>query len=146
MQPSAIVFAAMPLTDAVLEKDAVVLYRDAAAAEATLMSVDELLKKLDILMNGSVWGHSRTQPQKGPRKLTATKVGFLPTHVPLRDLTLDSVGQVCRVATLSGGDWAIAVAVRAKENVLEPLNNSNVAAIVARKKVVVQCLKLARVA
>ena len=61
MQPSAIVFAAMPLTDAVLEKDAVVLYRDAAAAEATLMSVEDVFKKKDILMNGVVWGHTRSR-------------------------------------------------------------------------------------
>ena len=66
-QPSAIVFAAMPLTTklepgaAALEKDAVVLYRDAAAAEATLMSVEDVFKKKDILMNGVVWGHTRSR-------------------------------------------------------------------------------------
>ena len=151
-QPNAVVFAAMPLTSklepgaAILEKDAVVLYRDAAAPEATLMSVEDVLKKQDILMNGVVWGHTRTQPQRGPRKLTATKAWFVPTHVPLRDLTLDSVGQVCRAATLSSSEWAVAFEVKLKEHVLEPVNHSNLAAIVARKKVMLQCLKLTRVA
>lgn len=150
-QPTSVVFAAMPLTSklepgaSVLEKDAVVLYRDAAAAEATVMCVEDVLKQQDILMNGVVWGHTRTQPQKGPRRLTATKACFVPVQVPLCDLTLDSVGQACRVATLCS-EWTVAFEVRVKDNMLEPVNHSNLAAIVARKKVVVQCLKLTRVA
>jgi hypothetical protein len=56
------------------------------------------------------------------------------------------VGQVCRAATLSSSEWAVAFEVKLKEHVLEPVNHSNLAAIVARKKVVVKCLKLTRVA
>ena len=151
-KPNALVYAAMPLTGKlepgvpVLEKDAVLLVREALSDEATLMSVEEALKKHDLATNGVVWGHSRTQPQKGPRKLTSTKPHFVPATVPLSDLTLESVGQCCRAATLVTSDWAITFEARFNENKLEPVNGTNVAAIVARKKVVVQCLKLIRVA
>ena len=91
----------------------------------------------------AVWGHSRPQQQRGPRRLAASGVNFCPTEVTLADMTLDHVGQLAPKTFMK--NMLICFEVARDGNKIAPKNGTNLACIICRKKIVLNCGRLMRV-
>ena len=69
---------------------------------------------------------------------------FNPTEVPIHDMTVENVGQLLPQTTFMK-HFIILYEVEKSGNKIAPKNNTNLAALVPRKKTTVNCSRLLRI-
>ena len=134
------------LTTPHVERDCLCLKRTPDTDTVVATSVTEYLKDVGLQNNlDAVWAHARPQPQKGPRKLCAGNVKFVPTTVETGSLTLETVGQLLPEGK-AFRNFMILYELQYKENKhIAPQNGSNVAVLCTRKKMTVSPGRLLRI-
>ena len=111
------------------------------ASSAKVTSVADILAEAGLQQgDAAVWGHGRPQQQRGPRRLAASAVHFCPTEVALADMSLENVGQLAPKTFMK--NVLICFEVVQGGNKIAPKNGSNLAGIVCRKKIQLNCAVL----
>ena len=109
-----------------------------------MTSIADILAEAGLAQgDAAVWGHSRPQQQRGSRRLTASGVNFCPTEVALADMSLETVGQLAPKTFMK--NMLICFEVAQEGNKIAPKNGTNLACIICRKKIVLNCGRLMRV-
>ena len=125
-----------------VEKDCLFAKRTGDAC--VVASVGEFVQEVGLAASDSaLWGMGRPQPQRGPRKLQGGIMHFVPTEVPLADLTAENVGQLLPCASLK--NFVMLFELKHNGSQIEPVNGTNAAVLVTRKKLAIPCLRVLRV-
>ena len=93
--------------------------------------------------DGAIWSHSRPQPARGPRKLQAGSMRFVPELVAITDQSEETCGQLLTSAPLKS--FCLLYEMKFNANHIGPTNGVNSAYLMTRKKIAIPCLRLLRV-
>jgi len=123
------------------EKDCMCLFSQGGGEDCSVQSVHDALVHSGMLHDGEIWAHRRPQPQKGPRKLSSQGMVFLPDELAVANLTMPTIG--CLTPFMMK-NFSILYEISKQGAKVAPQQGANVAVLIARKKVIVPCLRVLR--
>ena len=125
-----------------VEKDCVCVKR--VEGVSNTVQVNEFVSEVGLSNHdGTICSHSRPQPARGPRKLQAGAMRFVPEFVAITDQSEDTCGQLIPSAPLKS--FCLFYEMKFDANHIGPTNGVNSAILATRKQIVIPCLRVVRV-